>query len=144
MRSSAALAVVPTVLVLAMASAGCETSYSGPSKSDYVSKANAICSSTGAGVKQAIDEFTAQGLPTTAQQRALVGDVILPQYQKRVDRLRGLEAPTSDRKKIDEFIRAYQSGLDELKRNPTVLTSGDPFLEAYIKAQVYGMKACEQ
>lgn len=140
MRATAPLAVICTTM--AVAGGGCAGSYEGTSKDDYVRKANAVCAVVGAGVTPTVDALLAKPLPSIAEQRAVVGDVVVPGFQDRVDKLRVLEPPLADQKTIDEFIRVYQKAINQVQADPTQLTSGDPFLQAFIAARTYGLTSC--
>lgn len=137
-------ALAALVVIAAGLAVGCSTSYEGSSKADFVTQGNAVCRASGASVKPALDELTERRPPTRAVMRSFAGDVALPGLQERVDKLRQLDPPNEDRKKVDEIIRTYQKGIDEITADPLQLADADPLLNAYIKAGAYGLSACAE
>jgi hypothetical protein len=129
------------LVAVVLAVAGC-ADYEGASKKDFVTQANDICRTTGATVVPTLKELEKGHVPTLAELRSFVGDVAVPALQKRVDRLRRLESPTSDRKTIDDIIRTTQRGIDKIRNTPSQLTDGDPFLDANVATDSYGLTAC--
>jgi hypothetical protein len=140
MKAMPALAALAAIA--ALLASGCSTDYAGGDKHEFVAAGNAICRDSGATVKPALDELLERGLPTTSELRAFAGDVAVPSLQERVDRLRRLDPPTEDRDEVDEIIRTYQKGIDQISADPRQLANGSPFLEANVKAGAYGLTAC--
>lgn len=127
-----------------LAGSGCATDYKGDDKAHFIARGNAICQDNGATVKPAMDELLndATHQPTSADLRSFAGDVALPNLQERVDKLRQLVPPSADRGDVDDIIRAYQKGIDQITADPTRLADADPLLEAYSLSRVYGLTSC--
>ncbi|MDX6692193.1 MAG: hypothetical protein QOG15_3650 [Solirubrobacteraceae bacterium] len=127
-----------------LALAGCATDYAGDNKKDFVAKGNQICRDTGAIVVPTLKDLVQTvHVPTMAELRSFVGDVAVPALEKRVEKLRQLEPPSGDRQTIADIIRKSQKAIDQISSDPKQLTDGDPFLEANVEVQSYGLTACE-
>jgi len=140
MKAPPALAALAALA--ALLTGGCSTDYKGGRKDEFLTQGNAICKTSGATVKPALEELVDGRLPTRSELRSFAGDVALPRLQERVDELRQLEPPSADRDEVDDIIRAYQKGIERISADPRQLAEADPFLEADGKASAYGLTAC--
>jgi len=66
----------------------------------------------------------------------------LPAYRSMTDQLSQLTPPAKDRKVVEDFVVAFQAALKRTEAKPEILIEHDPFEQAAIKAQEYGLSAC--
>ena len=144
-------AVAAASLVTGLAACGDDDE--GPSKSEYVAQADAVCAA--ADVKlDAIFRSELGGKPNPKQAQAGLR-AMLPEERKLLSELRALETPEGDRDEIDRIWAARQRAVDGLEaaaRSPAsaiayVADEEDEgergFAEASRLASEYGLVDCE-
>lgn len=119
------------------------------SKAQFISRADAICS---AAFSNFTREYIAFGKkhpppPSKAEQLEWLAEItetmLVPNYEPRFEEIGALGAPSGDEEKVSEFLTAFNRRLDEIKAEPTELTSSPyPFKEASKLAQAYGLTGC--
>jgi hypothetical protein len=148
-----------TALVLATlaALAGCGSS-SGPTKAQYIARADPICASARAQAQPIIAQLAgAAGSLNASSARALAPAVsrlhaIGVSY---LSRLRALRQPSGDHAAIDGFLRPSAQVVDAVGTAATALAGGDsvralaqlqqiqpPALDANSAAERYGLRQC--
>lgn len=139
------------LVALALAASGCggDDDSPGPAKADYINKADAICTAENAsGEKETAAAVAKFGgaRPTDAQATKLVTDLLLPNAEKQLAKLRSLEKPKADVERIDAIYDDIAAGIAAARKDPLSLlkdTSTDsPLATAATKAKAYGMKVC--
>src|SRR5262245_53261868 len=114
------------------------------SPSEYFAKANAICRPADQSIEAAAQKDLGSGGPPTAQEfRQFATASVIPETQKVIDALKGLNPPRAVIETRDDLIAELQSVNDRLKANPTSLAEhGDPFAKANQLAVRAGLGAC--
>ena len=134
--------------------AACGDDDEGPSKAEYIEKADAVCAA--ADVKFD-DIYRAQLQDQSNPKRAQAGlRALLPEERKLLSELRALEKPADDRDEIDRIYAARERAVDAMEaaaRSPEsalayvqaeVDAEGEGgFAEASRLASEYGMVDCE-
>jgi hypothetical protein len=67
-----------------------------------------------------------------------------PVIQNAIDRVRALEEPKADRKRVNRMLDALQGELDAVADDPSALLVSDPDVESDHLAQAYGFAVCGQ
>jgi hypothetical protein len=132
------------LVAIAITIAGCGGSDDkGPSKADYIAKADAVCKSgddaINAGVKALGDS------PAEADVTTFLTGTVLPNIEGQLTKLRALEQPKDDKDTINAIYDALEADIGKAKSDPAVLNasgSTSPFADANAKAKAYGMKVC--
>jgi hypothetical protein len=135
---------------LALVLAGCGGSDdSGPTKAEYITKADAVCKAgDDAGEKATTAAVTALGTesPTPEQLTTIASSIVLPQLETQVASLKALEKPKDDADAIDAIYSELDKGIAAAKADPSVLASSEggsnPFAGANEKAKAFGFKEC--
>lgn len=137
-------AVSALALVTAMTAAGCGDD--GPSKAEFVKKADAICAKTSKQTTAQAQQLTSGGKPTSAKLEKFINDTALPGVKKEVGEIDKLDTPKGDEDKIKAITDEVRSAADKTKANPSALlansASGSPFAKADKLAKDYGLKKC--
>jgi hypothetical protein len=140
------IAVAATLTVGLMASgcgsAGKTTSASTTaalSKPEFLAQGNAICAQGNQTLGAAEKALGKQ--PSEAQFKAYVADTFAPAVQRQIDGIRALAAPTGDQANIANMLNVAQTELNQVKRNPAMLTE-KTFVSFAKLAHPYGLTAC--
>lgn len=117
------------------------------SKSEFVSKGNAVCAKGNQEINaEAKKIFTSNQAPSQATQEKFVTDTVIPSIQQQIDGIAALPAPSGDEDQVQAIVDAAQSALDKAKQDPSLLTDqaqgGDPFAQANKLANAYGLTKC--
>lgn len=127
------------------------TNGSGPplSKTEFVARADAICTKTASTIKVAAAKLRKAGAKSGTLRKTQVAkfftDSSLPAYERQLAGLRDLTPPSGDEQVIDAQISALAGAIDKVKADPIVYasrTAVDPFAEFNTRAPRYGMKVC--
>lgn len=148
-----------SLLVLALVASGCGGGTKGPSKADYIARADRICLTTKTQTAPLVRQLAdaASGSVSAARARRLAG--VLGQLHTMgagyVASLQRLDQPSGDRAEIQRFLAASREVVDALGQatselragNVTgalaLLQAGTPTAErANAAAQAYGFKQC--
>jgi hypothetical protein len=134
-------------IAAALIAAGCGSSSSSSttttalSKSEFLSKANAIC-------KQGTKTLTAgqESLGKNSSQAQInnyVTSTFIPSVQSQIDQVRALGAPAGDEAKVKSMLALAQADLDKIKSNPSLAVGkADQFSNFAAVAHPYGMTSC--
>lgn len=118
---------------------------SGRTRAEYIALADAICAAGNAELEQAATDFFAdKPNPTQAQEQQYAITVFVPNIEGQLADLRELDAPEGDEEEVTAVYDAAQSGLDELKADPSTYGGEPPagFVEAGRLAADYGFEVC--
>ena len=142
--------------LLAVATAGlllaaCGDEDSGPSKAEYIERADAVCAKIDPKVDAALRSARANDDDPAIAQRGL--QEALPHERQMLADLRALEKPDGDAEKIDRIWDARQKGVDAAQaasRDPdaalafiTLEGDGDKVFNEYLAfAGEYGLVQC--
>jgi hypothetical protein len=153
------LAGAAVTLLVAGLAAGCggsgkdkTTTVAKPlTKAQYIAQADVICTATkteiATAAKKLKDAASKTGTLPVKQVAAFLTNTSLPAYNTMLNKLRDLDAPAADAKKIDDLIAALAGAIDTTRADPTRYASNgapDPFDKANGLAIDYGMKVCGQ
>jgi hypothetical protein len=137
------------LVAVAMAFAGCGgdddngSSGSGPTKAEYIAKADAICQAGDDAINTASKSLGSS--PTEAEVTTFLTGTLLPNIEGQLKDLRALEPPKDDKDTINAIYDALEADVAKAKADPATLNvagSKSPFADANAKAQAYGMKVC--
>ena len=152
------LSALVVLALLATVAVGCgnggddsvpEAVVSGLQRGAFVDRADRICVQ---GRKQLIltgnRYFGAERKPSDAEVTAYARTEAIPILTRQYRRLRELQPPAGDRRGIDRILDLAESGIAQLRADPTLLNRGrgvPPDLErARRRAFLYGLGACGQ
>ena len=122
-------------------------------KAAFIKQGDVICNSGDMQInKEARRYFAGLGLkkgqqPNPSQIATFARQTLVPGTQKQIDQLRDLNPPKSDQDKVNAIFDAAQQGIDEIKRDPSILTGDEEpagFKKADALAKDYGFKVCGQ
>lgn len=119
------------------------------SKPQYIKKASVICErvrkelASGFGEYGASHEVPASGPKAQAAAGDFINTIFAPIYQRQIDELSELGAPSGDEQEIEAILEAMQKGLQQSQEQPLAFIHGDPFFrEAASLTARYGLVAC--
>jgi len=148
MKLNATLAVI-AALALGGIAAGCgsssddsttSTTAAAISKADFLAKGNQIC-------KQGNDAINTAGnqLGNSVNEQQLedfASSTVVPNVQKQIDGIKALGAPAGQEAQVNAMLAAAQSGVDELKSDPSKIKDDSLFKDANQKANAVGLTEC--
>ena len=153
MKRVAAILALAVLAVLAGCGGG-----GGPSKADYIAKADKICRAARTDALPMIRQMTAGGTsPGAAQARQLAGVTakLHATEARYLGRLRALDRPSGDSDAIEKFLAPATQVVDAIDSASSALRGGDvatalsllgraqfAAAEAKNAADAYGFKAC--
>ncbi len=111
-------------------------------RAGFKKRANEICAETNKLIKDEGGGNVLAGHPSERQLHAVVDDVVIPQVQLQVDRLRTIPPPPGDEQTVNEVLDEAQRGIDRLRRNPEAIRGDRAFSEANRSAGDYGLADC--
>lgn len=75
----------------------------------------------------------------------IVDAVLIPTYERQIEQLESLGAPSGDEKEVAAVLAAMRNALDEGRRRPyRFLRSSAPFADAKKLAKAYGFAFCAE
>lgn len=120
-------------------------------KAEFVEQADAICK---AGREQFDKEFQTfqkeKKLKTSGDQSPVwlgevVNTILLPDYEKRIEEISALGAPSGDEREIASFLNALQQRLDDMRKEPAEMSNSlTPFSKPIKLAKAYGFTGCAE
>lgn len=118
------------------------------SKAAYVEQGDAICEAESAKVERETKDFIA-GLegddPSAAELTTLVEDVVKPNAEVGLSKLRDLPVPAGDEDELDDIYEAQETELAKVENDPKlVIGESDPFAKSKEAAGRYGFKECSK
>jgi hypothetical protein len=126
--------------------AGCGGSDNkGPSKADYIAKADAICKTGNDQINAGAKQLGSS--PSEADVTAFLTGKLLPNIEGQLTKLKALEPPKADKDTINAMLNSLESSIAKAKADPATLNasgSTSPFADANAKAKAYGLKVCGQ
>jgi hypothetical protein len=148
-----------SLLALALFPSGCGGGTKGPSKADYIARADRICLTTKTQITPLVRQLAsaASGSVSAAQARRLAGVVsrLHTMGAGYLASLQRLDQPSGDRAQIQRFLKASREVVDALGRATSELRAGNvtgalallqagaPTAEgANAAAQAYGFEQC--
>ena len=162
MRRANLIAAIVVGGALALAGCGGSGSSGGVSKSQYVAKADAICTTTAAKTAPLINHIATAGVSllggsaSTARQVAGVVGQLRTVAAKALAQLRALAQPTGDHAAIQKFLTPLSSVVGTIGTAGTALSNGQAVqaltalqgLQTVAQqlasaAKAYGLHACE-
>lgn len=142
------LLAVLIVALVPLGLAACGDDDDGPSKADYIEKADAICARSDKETDAIFDagfEDPADPQPEEAQEALKAA---LPVVKEDLEELKALEKPKDDEDEIDAIWTAIEEGittLEEASADPDqslVALTSEPFAPGEKLAGDYGMEDC--
>ncbi len=112
---------------------------------EFLKQGNVICAAGTTAIDDAATEMFASGEEPTPDQLATFGnDVVVPNVQRQIDGIKGLNPPADLDEEVDLLLADAQTALDKIKDDPVAVLSGevDPFADANAKATEIGLVAC--
>jgi hypothetical protein len=137
------LAVLGAVSTAALALAACGGGDKAPTKSEYITKADAICKN-GSPKADALQKnlTTESSVAKLAEFKATA----VPELKTELKKLRGLKTPKGEGDKISAIYDKADAAVNLVAKTPpadfVALLQGDPFAAANSAANAYGMKEC--
>jgi hypothetical protein len=127
-----------------MVVAGCGSSNDkGPSKADYIVKADAICKTGNDAINAGVKSLGQS--PSEADVTTFLTGTVVPNIEGQLTKLRALDQPKDDKDTINAIYDALEADIGKAKSDPATLNasgSTSPFADANAKAKAYGMKVC--
>ena len=140
------------ILVLGLAAgllvAGCggDDDDSAPSKQEFVSEANQICTDGGKQIdKEGQKLFGSGSKPSKKEQEQFVTDTLVPNVQDQIDEIQDLTPPEGDEEQVTAILDSAEAATDEMRADPTAVieeSGPDPFAKTDKLAKAYGLTAC--
>ena len=112
------------------------------SKSEYVKKAEAICTAAEKRLDAVGETFKDPANPTMEELTKALEEHAVPEFEKVAKDLRELEAPKADAKEVDAFLDALDAAVEKIKAEPMALVDDATLADANKKAEAYGLAAC--
>lgn len=123
------------------------------SKAAYQEKAREICEESRATYLKEAEKalFAAQGEgePRKEIELRLIGEMLIPQMEQRMEKLRQLTPPPADEAKVDKILSAVEEVIEKAKADPAKFaqeqaTFKRPFEEASNLAKGYSLSLCAE
>ena len=112
--------------------------------SALIAQADAACKSGNEALDKAGQKLFSDGSPSTEEITQYVDESFVPTIEGELDAIRSLTPPEGDEETIDDILQAAQTSVENVKDDPSLLESGNPFKEADDLANEYGLKVCGQ
>lgn len=111
-------------------------------RAQFTSHADAICKQAAA--EQVKLASRHKNGPIILEDAELVSVIFVPPMAKEARRLRALRPPQADQEKVQTFLEAVASGVEDARYDDLDLffKRSDPFAKADSLARRYGLKAC--
>lgn len=140
MRNRYAKGLVALAFVALMASCGSDDS--AISKAEFVSKANALCTSFSETISK--PDVALEPGSTEEQVTTFITDVLVPEFTNTINAIRGLGFPSGDEIVLEEMLAEAEEVLGEIAADPagTLKMSESPFTSVNIKFKDYGLTVC--
>jgi predicted small lipoprotein YifL len=139
--------LIVALVPLALAACGGDED-KGPSKADYIEKADAICARSDKETNAIFEAgITDPQDPDPDEAQAAIQEA-LPIVKKDLAEVKALEKPKGDEEQIDAIWAAVDTGVSNLEvagADPDTAAAAlgtEPFAESEKLADAYGMKAC--
>lgn len=142
MRDRCTKGLVTLAFVVLMASCGSDNA--SISKPEFVSKANALCTSFSETISK--PEVALGPSSTEEQITTFITDVLVPEFRDTINAIRGLGFPEGDEVALEEMLTETEEVLAELAADPgaTLTMSMSPFTSVNIKLKDYGLTVCAE
>lgn len=119
------------------------------SKAQFVKRADAICARSAKQLKAAYVSFTTQHekqfwVHRSAAISDLARTVFVPNYEKRIEEIAAIGAPSSDKGDIENFIRSFEDALSAMSKQPVKASESlnTVFAKPFQAEQRYGLQGC--
>lgn len=119
------------------------------SKSEFIERADEICRESEVAREDLISEYLESfaANPSNESERAqaetLVNSILVPAYQKLINRISALGAPAGDEDEVSAFLTSFQKSLEDGEANPLeFVRSREPFVEGVKLSDAYGFEVC--
>jgi len=140
--------VIGLVAVLLLVSCGDDDEKT-LSQQELVTQSNQICSGAAQRIEQdAKSRFgSSQDVGSAQQLEQFASKIVVPEYDKAVDKLEDLKAPEEEKRVFDDFLSETRKALDDdVKQDPvgslSQVSAQDPFAKANRQAQRIGLSEC--
>jgi hypothetical protein len=143
-RPTLLFAVMGMLLPLVWLS-GCGGSSGPPSKAEFIERGNTICRRAAAEERALVPLATVESQPP-ANRTSYVESVLVKSVEKELRRLKALDLPPGDKKKIKKIFKEIEKGIKDATLDPLdpLVNATDPFRKANRLARAYGLKACAE
>ena len=146
-RRMAGVAMIALLGLLLVGVAGCGgdddiSSTTALTKQEFLDQGNAICEAGNKATEAESEEVFSDGQPTDDEFEQFATDVLVPSIQGQIDDIRALGTPEGDDGEVSEILDSAESDLDDLKSDPSIIASGDPFAETNQALESYGLTVC--
>ena len=140
--------VIGVVAVLLLVSCGDEDEKT-LSQQELVTQSNQICSGAAQRIEQDAKSRlgSSQDVGSAQQLEQFASKIVVPEYDKAVDKLEDLKAPEEEKRVFDDFLSETRKALDDdVKQDPvgslSQVSAQDPFAKANRQAQRIGLSEC--
>jgi hypothetical protein len=132
------------LLVTALGAVGCGGNSDDESiaKAEYIKQADAICKETEFRQEALIAKLTQKPPKGKAVQLKLVSQAGLPPLQQQLGELEELPASKTDADKAEAFLDEFAAVLVKVEKDPELMLTSAPFVEAEALAGEFGFKIC--
>ena len=118
-------------------------------KTEYLTKGNAICRATQILRQQAFNAYAKahhlnpNAPPTNAQATQVATTIVIPSIQGTINALKALVPPSSDQAQVTAMLAAAQQDIDRGKQDPVqMVTSTGTFARSSKLLHAYGLTSC--
>lgn len=122
-----------------------DTSPTGPTREEYIGRADAVCEKGNAELEAAASAFFAdKPHPTARQEQAYAASIFVPNIEAQIDELQQLQVPEGDEEEVAAVYDAAAAGIAEIADDPSTFGGEPPagFREASRLAEAYGFEVC--
>lgn len=118
-------------------------------KAQYIKRADQVCEEVATELSKQYQAFAKEhgikNLPNKQQATEIAEMYYVPSVERRIERLRELNPPKADERKIEAILIKTEAALGEAKNNPLPLLNiggEDPFRAEKQLAERYGFRIC--
>ena len=145
-KTSAMAAALSALLLFAVSGCGDDETTSSTTaltKQEFLDQGNAICDAGNKDIDaEAQDIFSGGKQPSSDELEQFATGTLIPSVQGQIDDLRALGAPEGDEEQVSQILDSAESDLSDLKSDPSLIASGDPFAETNQELKAYGLTTC--
>lgn len=115
-------------------------------KEKFIEKADRICEDSRAEFERKFSAFGQRSSSTANfidRAKEAIDTVFVPIYEKQIDQISSLGAPSGDEEEVASILTSIQQSLDKAQQEPLqFFRENKPFPEAEKLARAYGLTGC--
>ena len=141
---------LPIALMTAALAAGCgggsdssTDNSADPGTTEFIAQADKVCKASNASIqKEILKELNGTTKQSKAQIISVTRKTIVPGLSAQFKELQKLTPPEEAVAGFDTFMSSYSADIQELKKSPELVVSGEPMKNSTVAAKNFGFNTC--